>query len=283
MMGISALAALVAYPFFISWITHHVPTIVFCSNVLLVEQFLDWGLANLLLLETLRHKTGLFSYISIRLKGGCTNRGGMATGSTASGEVDDDTRGKFYLFKDTFMGERRDCSQGYVSGGGHGTGVKFDPLAAIAPNTHAFLSARSSLSDFLFKVPYQNLEDGSHRWLKETLTNFWGFFMITAPSLKFRCTLQDLIDHEFKDDPMYDGLAWLTYKDCSASWIGPWGIVCALVRGLRQGFAREVTWMPSRAFRKIATGLIQLLFTATWIELVDVKVCPLALMLLPWL
>jgi hypothetical protein len=64
-----------------------------------VSDLFDCGVANILEVQTLRHGTNFFNYISIRLRGGDPNHGGKASGST-NGWSDDNTKHWFYLFKD---------------------------------------------------------------------------------------------------------------------------------------------------------------------------------------
>lgn len=61
--------------------------------------FFDYGLANILGLESLQHGTNLVNYIAIRFFGGDPNYGGQHLGSTVN-NAKDDTKGFFYVFKD---------------------------------------------------------------------------------------------------------------------------------------------------------------------------------------
>merc|ERR1712187_591249 len=207
------------------WFLTFVPTLMFVANVVLVDQLLDRALADLLMLETLRHKTGLWRYLSINLCGGLVATGGAKGGSTASGGVSDDTNKKFYLFKDSFWGDTTSPDENFLDGDAKHWSALQNTVAAperyIMPNIHAWLTARSEFTNLLCCTYFHDLEQRRccTQMFAKLFSNAWGVIVIGVPSIKFHCSLEDLVTQPFVNDPMYHGCAWFTSNNVPAWWI----------------------------------------------------------------
>eukprot|EP00746_Dinoflagellata_sp_MGD_P050109 gnl/MRDRNA2_/MRDRNA2_225067_c0_seq1.p1 gnl/MRDRNA2_/MRDRNA2_225067_c0~~gnl/MRDRNA2_/MRDRNA2_225067_c0_seq1.p1 ORF type:complete len:334 (-),score=28.87 gnl/MRDRNA2_/MRDRNA2_225067_c0_seq1:361-1269(-) len=278
--------AVIVYPLFMWAVSKYMTWLVLGANILLVEQLLDRGLANLFLLETLRHKTSLWRYFAIRLVGGLCSTGGTAGGSTASISMDDDTASKFYLFKDTYWGDKfnpkEDSNRKHL--GQWDAGEIVSPWRWVQPNIHAWLSARSGFSKVVFGLYYQDVNIWGFGFLICLLANIWGILIIMLPSIKFRCLLDDLPLQPFVNDPAYSGVAWWTQQDVPAWWIGPSGTVVHSFRHIFCGsFLKEIGLGPKRAVIKVFVATMEFAAAFFFIYVVDVRVNPLALMFLMYM
>lgn len=185
-------------------------------------KFVDYTLKDVLVVEHLRHGTNLTNYISIRLQGARVDRGGKTTGSTHN-NVQDDTRGKFYCFKDYDFKEYGSSNSGIFSV------IYYGALKCFSPKRHMHLS-RSNLFD----------EIGFNKIVSHILSIP---FLLVTPTLKFAFTSDEIKNpaFAFQNDPCYGGLAYYTTKNVNPVRIGLLGSVWA---GLNTGIFKRIANNP---------------------------------------
>lgn len=274
------------------YLVSYCPWLVLIGNTFFIEQLVEHAVADLLLLESLRHKTGFWRYIAIRFTGGLTSQGGAKSAGTAGSEVDDDCRQKFYLFKDTFMGQELDASDYGQDGVDHAEEMSFESImmlvlggtqAMVLPNTHAWLTARNAFCVFFFHTPIQEMTDNS--WatsFKIFLAGVWGTLVIALPSVKFRFALSGLAPQKFMNDPCYGGMAWYTQEDVPAWHIGPFG-TCLNICTAPRSYCTQIPKYPKRVAEKVFSALVRLWLVFIWIKFVNVWKDPIVFFVLPYL
>lgn len=172
----------------------------------LVYNLADHAMKDLLVVEHLRHGTNPINYLSIRFIGGKVTHGGKHCGSTTN-YCDDDTRGKFYFFKDYDLGN--------------------DPRKYFCPNIHKFLSSENLL-------PFKTMILGF-------------IALLVTPTLKFAFTSDETNASHFYNDPKYkfsaedNSFAYYTTKDVSALRIGLFGNLYA---GVNSGIFNRIAKHP---------------------------------------
>jgi hypothetical protein len=221
---------------------------VFLAGLVAVEwtcyKLADQGLANLLGLETLRHGTNLINFMGIKFLGGMPSQGQKSTGSTA-GISQDNTKGKFYVFKDNEWN-------------GFAAFSIFEKILVIgfigkrlSPSIH------KAYSGFNATLSYLHLPLPSRKWSKITnvFLNTLGVLgglvtMAITPTLKFRVTPAE-VSAKFQNDPCYGGLAYYT-----THYVGMWKI--GLIGTLTQGLNFDVFSRACHNPCKILTGIAQI-------------------------
>jgi hypothetical protein len=294
-LGAMGCVVIIVYPLLV-WVlrprgvAHFVVGPVF--NTMLLYEFLANALADFLLLEKLRHKTSLSSFLSIHLTGGLALQGGSLFGSTSGAQVSDDTFGKFYVFKDSFSGRPiQSCGGRCTEEVVHTEApvVAFDPIHFVMPNLHGFMASRNTLTIPATGKPYPSLMASPDysplfKFVLGVLASMWGVVMVVIPSIKFYCSLDDLHKQPFYDDPSYKGYAWFTRRDVPAWWIGFGG---ALMQGARQlvcgQWCRDAVRSPMRTAMKLISGTVFLTLAILWLLFVDSTKALLSIAILQWL
>lgn len=288
----ATLVGAVFYPSFMWVIGRFMPWVVLLTNVIFIAELVNCAFGNVMLLEALRHKTNPWSYWVIYFQGGRCSMGGNRVGSTPGSGVHDDTRTKFYVFKDTDITGRQG-PEAVVQEMGEAS--SWDTLINQAcerwcmPNIHSWLSSKGHLCQTLFQTDPRNL-DQKFPWFLARIISFagtlWGFLCSALPSLKFRCAYHELDSHPFVNDSTYGGFAYWTKNDVPAWWLGVVGtayhsLKLAVIRGyLHEIFAPEVPW---RTQLKVLRGTTQLAIAIAWVMLADIRVSVVSLVFLPWL
>jgi hypothetical protein len=232
----------------------------FFGNVL--GYLVDDGIANVLGLETLRHGTNPFNYLSIRLYGGDPKHGGKASGST-TGWRNDNTENWFYLFKDRefypnmpmqLKDDANPC-QKFVA--------YFVPLSYLSclVRSHSFFSGYNFVSNYT----------------PECSKKAWGiiggtFSTCITPTLRFRFSKID--DMRLVNDQRYSGLAYKTDRKVEAWRIG---IIGSLIIGINLEWTCRFKGNP----QKVITGVVQLVAAAALLRLVSSKIASNPRFILP--
>lgn len=194
------------------------------------------GLANILGLETLRHGTNPFNYLRIIFSGGDPAHGGKPSGST--GNVNDDTRNFFYLFKDS---QCIPTSSLHISIYLRVLELLPGGLARALPLKHSFRSG--------YYFTYNKFYDKLKIFPVIILSNISGLLSLITPTLRFRFSRID--PERLPNDPEYSGLAYRTTQKVEAWRLGFFG---SLITGINRDWFSRAKSNPY----KIMTGVAQL-------------------------
>lgn len=286
----------------------------FIINALLVAAFVDLGFADLLLLETLRHKTSLTGYIAIHFQGFLANKGGMQFGWCGP---------SVYVWKDSFTGIQfkkvdKDKMIRRIRAG-EPTTTNDDNLTVADIDDHIGKAYWSTVTSHMFKVQQGNwfaFLGGSKafayricgRSIKErfegdrlnidglgfagkAVVYLWGALVALQPFVKVRCTLNDLAnpEHPFREDPEIPQLAMLTPNDIPPHWIGMAGTiyhhVCRVCAPTPQsvGYCGEMCRGPGRTVVKLMSGCFWMSFAVAWPFLVDMNESAIAIVVFQYI
>lgn len=209
-----------------------------CSGIVggFTYSLLDDGFANILAVQTLRHGTNPFNYVSIRLMGGDPSSGGKPSGST-QGWLGDDTHHYFYLFKDKDY-QFENCRLGRL--------MSINMLGTrVLSRIHCFFSGYNFVARIFPKKP---------NWAIVKCTKIFagtigGLLSLSiTPTLRFRFSAID--SDRLVDDPAYSGAAYRTAKKVEAWHIGMLG---TLLTGINFDWFSRVQANPIR----FMTGVIE--------------------------
>jgi hypothetical protein len=205
---------------------------------------LDDGIANLLGLQTLRHGTNFFNYLSIRVYGGDPQQGGKTTGST-KGWVNDDTRNYFYLFKDSAF---------QITSPYEGIHELYKgPLRISAISSRFSSRGHVFLSGYNFTARVLPVDSNSNciRKLFRLMLGLLGGIpnLLLTPTLKFRFSKID--SSRLLNDPYYHGAAYRTMQKVEWWRIGLFG---SIVTGVNLNWFERFKANPL----KVLTGVVQL-------------------------
>lgn len=202
---------------------------------------LDYGVANLLEVQTLKHGTNLINAIGIRIFGGQPSHGGKSSGSTF-GYMDDKTQNYFYVFKD-------DSFKVYVTT--HGIFEKLLSIPQIGktffPRFHAFVSGFHFNAIIVGKYSETNMI--ILKLARIAIGLLGGLLtIIISPPIRFRFSR---VGEGFMDDPPYKGTAYKTIQV-----VGAWriGIIGSILTGINRDWFARFKETPHKAL----LGLIEI-------------------------
>jgi hypothetical protein len=211
-----------------------------------VYSLLDDGITNVLGLETLRHGTSPFNYVSIRLFGGDPNHGAKRTGST-HGWMQDNTENYFYVLKDSEYSPTINYQSlstlakiitfpFFIKGIGY----------RIFSRQHTFFSS--------YNTTAQLLPSNSSYLAIKCSRVFLGIFgglvgLCITPTLRFRFSTID--SQELENDSNYHGIAYRTKHKVEAWRIGLLG---SIITGINLGWFARAKAHPL----KVLTGVAQI-------------------------
>ena len=197
----------------------------------------DQGLANTLVVESLRHGTDFINALWITIFGGDPSKGANPSGSTANSGIntsgDASTRGFFYLFKDS------DFFEG---------SLLMSPLKCLLPRRHTILSSLNQAQNFFSNI---------RAYLPQDIISSFelGYTIIAAaitPTLKFHFTQID--PTRLENDNYYAGnLAAYKTKEI----VEPWrlGLLGSIITGVNFDWFLRARANPL----KVLTGVGQLI------------------------
>jgi hypothetical protein len=217
-----------------------------------VSYLLESGLTNIFCLESLKHGTNLYNYASIRMFGGDPAHGGKDSGST-KGQCDDDTKDKFYVFKDS---DARINIQNkifnYIN--------SFRLIWLVKQHylkQHIFLSGFNSV---YYKLP--ETSNHSAEYIKKGMASLYGLInVLIVPELCFKYKSSEL--RVFHNDPCYSGMAYFTYEK-----IEPWraAIIGTLAVGLSRDMFSRIYENPSKFLYGVAEVSAAVIIAAKYLD-----------------
>ncbi|MBS0630262.1 MAG: hypothetical protein JSS30_08600 [Verrucomicrobia bacterium] len=204
-----------------------------------VYNLVDYGLASLLVLETLQHGTGPFGFIGINLFGADPNFGGGKRGSSVGMGYNhhiNNSKNFFHLFKDSEFPTEDFFNKEVIS-----AEVQCSILKKILPRQHAIFSGMATCGYSHILDPIPSIE--------AIIGAALGYL---TPTLKFRFAPEDLLCKEascrFINDDDYSGFAYKTAQPIPSYHLG---ITGSLTQGINSNLWDRMKANPY----KVAVGL----------------------------
>lgn len=216
-----------------------------------VYSLLDAGLANVLCVQTLRHGTNPINNLRIRVTGGDPSHGNKLTGATKDIGFLDDTRGYFYVFKDSEMFDKGasiedvdffKTNSRLINRIVTTKGI----LNRCLPRVFTALSGYNIVAPVFSKLKYQSK---AIKCLRVFIGILGGTAScLIAPTIRFRFSQIDPM--RLETDPRLK----IAYRTKQA--VEPWriGLLGTLLTGVNKTWPSRVKAHP----RKFLTGVVQL-------------------------
>lgn len=220
----------------------------------IVYTLIDDGIANVLEVQTLRHGTNPYNYLSIRFKGGDPKHGGKPAGST-KGWSSDKTENFFYVFKNKefpVYSNIQDWKERILNNS------VIEPR--LLSRVHASISGYNFASSIIPSDSQSSAIKTCH-----VISGILGGIssLLFSPTLRFRMAQID--PTRFENDEAYGGAAYKTQQKIEAWRIGLLG---SLIAGINYDWAKRVTEDPASFVVGVAQLTTAVAITALCLNIV---------------